>query len=447
MHQSLLMFFVSVAVMLLLYCLRSNQDNNNTLPRLSTCLPEDDLLMRSFVDALGPHCRHATWDPMADVCRWIGVVCDIQSNYIVEFSHSANLLPGCSGSLRLSALPRHLRKLEISNTRLSGSLNFLELPQTLEDLKIFRNEFTGTVDLTRLPPKLFRLWLHMNRFDGTVSLTSLPLGLRTIVLSHNNFHGSLDLTHLPQESLWGFSADHNQFSGSIDLTNLPQEFADLDLNNNNLSGSVELCRLPPNTRMVDLSHNHFSSNLRPFFRCAHPPTLHRFIGSFNHFHNDGSSSLSFKHMKMDVLDLRSNSLSGRVDLTEIPQSLTALFLGNNSLVEVQFGDSLPPCMDQLDLSNNVLVSYSTNASRENRMAPSPATKYFQCSILPIPARLDLTGNPGLCGVVRLLPFTYQDFLIATRGSTTNNCQGYVHVPLHCVPSPNDVCVFDCGECQ
>ena len=92
-----------------------------------------------------------------------------------------------SGSVNPCHLPRHLVRVDLSNTGIAGPFPLTALPDGLEVLNISQNRLVGPVDLTRLPPALNTLALGHNRFIGTVDITELPCTLQSLFLHSNKF--------------------------------------------------------------------------------------------------------------------------------------------------------------------------------------------------------------------------------------------------------------------
>jgi len=260
-----------------------------------------DQVAMSMFTARFHGCRSLSWNWASPVAMWAGVMFNVTSARVQEFTWNPRAL--CSGSPNFAWLPRRLQFLDLSGNQFTGNPSLSQLPRTLTWLNLNGNMYSGTPRLSLLPAALQVLNLGGNQFTGTPNLRALPPGLTLLDLGFNAFSGTPSLSSLPA-SLQSIAMGGNQFTGLPNLGALPQLLQNLGLGENQFSGTPNFASLPPSLQQLDLSFNAFS----------------------------GTPTLVSLPSTLVQLSLGGNQLSGTLNLTALPASLQAVYLqGNDGL--------------------------------------------------------------------------------------------------------------------
>ncbi|XP_048131033.1 receptor-like protein 9DC3 [Rhodamnia argentea] len=380
-----------------------------------------------------------SWNKSIDCCSWDGVTCNASTSNVISLDLRCSWLSGALHSISSLLLLPNLQTLyflgnnfvsthispdlsafpETTHLHLSHStisLQVLSLPfcnltkfpyflnslEKLQDLDLSNNRISGEI------PRWFwginhdtlqRLDLSNNLLEGAIPQLHWNRLLH-IEIQNNSFQGSLPI---PPPSTVTFDASDNGFTGEIppSICQLSSLWS-LYLSNNNLSGYLPQC-LGNITDLVkiDLSSNKLQGPLpRSLIRCV---KLYSLILSHNEFSDIFPHWLEARQLVF--LDLQSNKLQGRINLTVFGLSfpvLRSFSVSNNNLTGQWptnvFSNS---SLDLIDLSNNqfggpiplpsLLTNYYSIAS--NKITGNIPSLICNATFLQI---IDLSNN-GLIG--------------------------------------------------
>ncbi|KAJ0251579.1 Receptor-like protein kinase 5 [Hirschfeldia incana] len=203
---------------------------------------------------------------------------------------------------------RSLTRVRLNNNKLSGHVpeEFWGLPR-LSLLELSENSFTGTISESIAGAKnLSNLRISKNQFSGSIpGEIGLLNGLIEIAGDENNFSSEIPSSLVKLKQLSRLDLSSNQLSGEIPRGIRGwKNLNELDLANNNLSGEVsrELGELRV-LNYLDLSNNQFS----------------------------GEIPLELQNLKLNVINLSYNHLSGRVPPLYANKNYASSFVGNHDL--------------------------------------------------------------------------------------------------------------------
>ncbi|KAL8031530.1 hypothetical protein ABFX02_13G032000 [Erythranthe guttata] len=241
------------------------------------------------------------------------------------------------------SLPRELGKnsrlqiVDVSYNNLSGEIpEFICRNRALEQFLLIDNAFSGNIpaDLGKcetlrrvriggnklygeIPaefwglPHVYLLELYGNSFSGNISnLIYSAKNLSTLRISNNELSGNIPNEVGLLENLIEFSAHDNRLSGEIPSTivNLAQ-LGKLDLNNNDLSGGIPMgIQSMKQLNELNLANNRLSGYISD--EIGNLPDLNYLDLSINNF--SGSIPLSLQNLRLNKLNLSSNSLTGDI---------------------------------------------------------------------------------------------------------------------------------------
>ncbi|XP_075476154.1 LOW QUALITY PROTEIN: uncharacterized protein LOC142517671 [Primulina tabacum] len=267
-----------------------------------------------------------------------------------------------SGNRITGLLPHELGKntalqtLDVSNNNLSGPIpEFLCHRGALEQLALINNAFSGNIpenlgkckSLSRIRmrnnqlygeipaefwglPHVYLLELYGNAFSGSISqMIYGAKNLSTLLISKNRFSGSIPHEIGSLENLVEFSASDNAFTGGIpgSIVNLRQ-LGRLDLSNNELTGGI-----PKGTdSMMDLNELNLANNRLSGYipdELGNLPSLSYLDLSQNNF--IGPVPMSLQNLKVNMLNLSYNQLSGNIPPLFAKGMYRDSFLGNPGL--------------------------------------------------------------------------------------------------------------------
>ncbi|KAL8160008.1 hypothetical protein V2J09_001545 [Rumex salicifolius] len=152
--------------------------------------------------------------------------------------------------------------IDLSNNHFEGEMSsFIGFSTNLAQLILANNRFSGSIpsEIGSLS-QLERLWLSNNSFSGEIpSQISALSQLSSFQLQNNRFSGSIPLEIDQCSRLAELNVAYNSFSGQIPTT-LSQmtSLNSLNLSNNNLSGPVPLILGGLKLSLIDLSYNQLS---------------------------------------------------------------------------------------------------------------------------------------------------------------------------------------------
>lgn len=147
----------------------------------------------------------------------------------------------------------------LRNMRLRGGpvswLHFSAV-NTLRHVDLRNNRICSKIDLSMMPQTLETLLLANNLFYGTLDLSQLPKSVRAFNIASNRMSGLLNMSELRAPYLWMFAINGNFFGGELNLTDLKLRCPVLQhiyANHNEFSGSIDLLSLPSKLRTLHVA--------------------------------------------------------------------------------------------------------------------------------------------------------------------------------------------------
>ncbi|CAI9774042.1 unnamed protein product [Fraxinus pennsylvanica] len=285
---------------------------------------EREALLKVKDELIDEYGRLSSWGSekyKKDCCKWSGVICDNQTNHIVE--------------------------LDLSDMSLRGNISpsLLEI-QYLKYLDLSYNDF----NYSRIP-----------KFIGSMGR------LQHLDVSYSNFSGEIphhlgNLSELNFLSLDSFG-DGSLTSTSLDWLSRLHSLSNLSMFSVNLTMATDW--LQTITKLTQLEYlNLDSCNLSMVL----PPSPYNASNSLSRLvlsGNELSSSWIFPLVfnlsnSLSFLDLRSNKLQGEIPVSlRNMTSLTSLYLSNNQFTGEVPHLALPSSLSYLDLSNNMFTGTVT----------------------------------------------------------------------------------------
>ncbi|PWA64499.1 hypothetical protein CTI12_AA340110 [Artemisia annua] len=276
-----------------------------------------------------------------------------------------------------------LRLLDVSMNLLTGNVPEELCSLQLESLNLYENEFVGKFpDIISNSSNLYELRVFGNRFTGELPeslgknspLTWVDVSnnmfsgripgslcdkgvLEEVLMIHNSFSGEIPGSFSKCRSLKRVRLGYNKLSGEVPVGfwGLPQVSL-LELVENSLSGGIgKTIAGAGNLSTLNIAHNKFSGEL---------PDEIGFLDSLNEF--SGSNNMFSGSLPASIVNL---------------EQLTKLDLHNNGN---QFSGKIPVGLQNLRLNQLNLSSNSLTGD----IPPVYAKKMYITSFL---------GNPGLCG--------------------------------------------------
>ncbi|CAL9061178.1 unnamed protein product [Musa banksii] len=292
-----------------------------------------------------------------EIPRGIGLLRDLRDIRLFD-NHLVGVLPPELGQ------QSHLTNLEVSNNRISGSLpQGLCANRALKSVVVFNNNLTG-----ELPASLADCYglndiqLYNNNFSGEFPrrIWSASVNLTTVLIDRNHFTGVLpdklqpNLTRLVMNDnrfsgriptraprLLVFRGSNNMFSGEIpaELTGMSR-LQVLLLHGNRISGSIptSISKLKFLTQL-DLSDNHLSGGIPA--KLGLLEVLTNLDLSNNRL--SGSIPPEIGNLKLNILNLTYNKLTGEVPLQLQNRAYERSFLSNPGLCSSKRIENLNIC--------------------------------------------------------------------------------------------------------
>ncbi|XP_039688652.1 receptor-like protein Cf-9 [Medicago truncatula] len=286
-----------------------------------------------------------SWKNGTDCCKWDGVTCDTESDYVVGLDLSCNNLKGELHPNSTILQLRHLQQLNLAFNNFSGSsmpigisdlVNITHLNLSYCDLNgdihSTISHLSKLVSLDLSGYSYEKVGLKLNSFTWK-KLIHNATKLRDLYLNGvnmssigesslsmlNNLSSSLVSLHLANTGLQG-----NLLSDILSLSNLQR----LDLSHNqDLSGQLPKSNWSTPLRYLYLSHTAFSGEIS--YSIGQLKSLTHLVLSFCNF--DGMVPLSLWNLtQLTYLDLSNNKLNGFIGEFST-YSLKSLYLSNNNL--------------------------------------------------------------------------------------------------------------------
>ncbi|GKV33167.1 hypothetical protein SLEP1_g41702 [Rubroshorea leprosula] len=278
--------------------------------------------------------------------------CDLQGNFpnqvfqlpflqLLDLSYNSHL----GGNLPESNQSSTLESLILANTNFSG-----ELPHSIGNLKLLKElnlgscQFYGSIprSLANLT-KITQLDFDSNLLQGKIpDVFEKMHKLTYLSFFHNSFDGEIPTSMLNLTHLTHLKLSSNKLLGPVPswLFSLPS-LSHLDLQNNCLTGPIDHVKMPNLIlQEVYLSNNMISGSIPSSF---------------------------FDLVNLTIVDLSSNNLTGTITLDMLSR-----------LVD----------LEDLDLSNNSLLSLSNNGTAVNYSFPNlRSLKFSSCNIHKFPSFL------------------------------------------------------------
>ncbi|KEH29673.1 receptor-like protein [Medicago truncatula] len=313
-----------------------------------------------------------SWKNGTDCCKWDGVTCDTESDYVVGLDLSCNNLKGELHPNSTILQLRHLQQLNLAFNNFSGSsmpigisdlVNITHLNLSYCDLNgdihSTISHLSKLVSLDLSGYSYEKVGLKLNSFTWK-KLIHNATKLRDLYLNGvnmssigesslsmlNNLSSSLVSLHLANTGLQG-----NLLSDILSLSNLQR----LDLSHNqDLSGQLPKSNWSTPLRYLYLSHTAFSGEIS--YSIGQLKSLTHLVLSFCNF--DGMVPLSLWNLtQLTYLDLSNNKLNGEIS----PLLSNLKHLIHCDLVFNNFSGSIPIVygnlskLEYLSLSSNSLT--------------------------------------------------------------------------------------------
>ncbi|KAK4341772.1 hypothetical protein RND71_037588 [Anisodus tanguticus] len=271
-----------------------------------------------------------------------------------------------------------------SENSLSGVIpaSLLSLP-SLDILDLSRNKFSGQItdQLQNVNSPLTKIDLSANNLEGP--LPEFLFELKHVIklsLSSNNFSATVKLDKFTKlqnlidldlsgsglsvkyqtgygellKILSALNLSLNQFTHFQEPYIIPDRLSTLDLHSNLLT--EEILSLPRSAFFVDLSNNKFATSIPPDF--GNYLLGVRFLSVANNTISGNIPDSLCKATILEVLDLSSNSLTGKVPMCfaeQMSNTLKIVNLGGNNLTSNLPGNFSEVCsLETMDLSHNLL---------------------------------------------------------------------------------------------
>ncbi|KAL0375460.1 UNVERIFIED_CONTAM: Leucine-rich repeat receptor-like protein kinase PXC2 [Sesamum radiatum] len=305
-----------------------------------------------------PLSKLTSWNEEDDsACNWVGVRCDQDTNRVSELILDGFSLSGHLGRSLIRL--QFLRVLQLSRNNFSGSVNpiLAQIP-TLQVIDLTENSLSGLIpgELFQQCGSLNSISLAKNNLTGSIppSLSSCS-NLERLNFSSNRLSGEFPDWIGELRSLEFLDLSGNNFSGRVATTvGSLQSLKEVNLSSNRFVGSLpESFGNCVNLKVLDVGQNLFSGNLPLWvFKLA----LERVSLSANRY----SGSIGFpapllqSYQTLEVLDLSSNALTGRVPSAIGNFSrLQALNISRNSLA-----GSIPASVGELNTTSVLDMSHN-----------------------------------------------------------------------------------------
>ena len=301
------------------------------------------------------------------------------------------------GTIKLESIPQSLELLYIENNNTAISeIDLKSNSETLREIQIFYGLVEGTLDFVDSPPRLVYINLSMNDIGGTLRFTGLAQSVKKLILNGNLFCGELDLAELPH-SLESLHLHANNFSQLMQNTSLPGNLKTLHLERCSMSGTVDFAHFPESLGAISIASNQLHGSVT----LNHLTNAFDINGQKNQLEgilnlselsetvswlylgeNKLAGSLHFPAMprNMQILSLHTNAFSGTVDFGQLPSKLQKLYLQNNQLSGRFQHFYLPETLKELDISNNQFMLRVTALSAHNAIR-KPCIKFKRNSEL------------------------------------------------------------------
>lgn len=287
------------------------------------------------------------WHAGLPYCKWEGVECSRVDNKSMEENSDSRMLVtklnlqkkglkgvisgslGClynlkevnlSFNLLSGAVPaelfqlQHIETLDLSFNNLSGTIPSVKGFRSIQSFNISNNFFSGEFPELDMGSNLTALFVYNNSFTGHIptNICKNSSSVRILDFSTNKFNTSLSEGLADCQALEEFSAGSNNLVGSLpdDLFRLPsltQLILPYNRFSGNLSASIGNLR---NLTVIELYGNNISGILPE--ELGKLEKLEQLMLSNNNFSGFLPNLTSCK--KLQVLDLRNNSLTGTINL-------------------------------------------------------------------------------------------------------------------------------------
>ncbi|XP_050148134.1 receptor-like protein kinase 7 [Malus sylvestris] len=203
--------------------------------------------------------------------------------------------------------------------------------KSLVRIRVSKNSLWGTVPagLWSLP-NVVLIDLSMNQFEGPLAPEiGKANSLSLLLLANNRFSGELPDALSEATSLIAIQMSVNQFSGKIpEAIGKLTKLSSLDLDQNMLSGTIpESLGSCFGISEINLAHNYISGEIPSSLGSLHN------LNSLNLSANRLSSEIpaTFSSLKLSLLDLTNNQLTGRIPESLSIQAFNESFDGNPGL--------------------------------------------------------------------------------------------------------------------